>query len=776
MPHIETVPLHETTRTRYLNYALSVITARALPDIRDGLKPVQRRILYAMFKSLRLLPDARYRKSATIVGDVMGKYHPHGDTAIYDAMVRMAQEFSLRDPLVDGHGNFGSIDGDSPAAMRYTEARLRALAVDLLEELNQNTVDFRPNFDGALFEPVVLPAKVPNLLVNGSTGIAVGMATSIPPHNLTEVVHAACHLVNAKLAPQANWDNVQLEYLVDRFIKGPDFPTGGSVLNTREELLEIYRTGQGPIITRGEYKLEGQQTIIITSIPFAVSKGTLLEKIGDHIARDQVPQLTDVRDESTDEIRIVLELKQGASAEAAMWYLFKHTPLESRFHCNLTCLVPTEHPQVCTPEKVDLPRILRHFLRFRHSVVTRRLRNELEKLIKRIHILEGFEIVFDALDEAVKVIRTSRDRKDADQRLKHRFGLSHTQSEAVLDARLYKLAQMEIFAIRNKLDSCRARATEIQGILGSEPARWRIVQNELNEMVAQHGSPRRTTIAGPPGRAADFSKADFIVNEDTYVIVTREGWIKRQKSYADTKSIKVRGGDEVGWALGGATRRCVVLYTNYGKAYTVRLDRVPSTSGHGVPLQKLFNFSDREQVIGVISSDPRVLPEPVEGPDGKDNDPRHGYFIALTELGFILRLSLDSYAEPSMKAGRRYMRLKEEDKVIAVYPVGGHENVCVASRSGIALIFPVGEVPINKGAGKGVKAIKFPKDDRLVGAAVAGHPREGLRVVTNRGRAEIIRTTKFQLGKLGARGQIVIRNGRLSARQPEPVEASLNKA
>ena len=346
MPSVQVIPLHETTRERYLNYALSVITSRALPDIRDGLKPVQRRILYAMYQNLRLYPDSRYRKSATVVGEVMGKYHPHGDTAIYDAMVRMAQSFSLRMPLVDGQGNFGSLDGDSPAAMRYTEAKLRPLAIRLLEEIRKQTVDYRPNFDGTIFEPIVLPAQFPNLLVNGAVGIAVGMATNIPPHNLAEVIDALVYCIDHDEADSAE--------LVDKFVKGPDFPTAGCILNTPEELRAVYEKGEGPIEVRGEYRQEGKTRVIIESIPFGVSKASLIESIAEHIIAEKVPQLVDVRDESTEDVRIVLELKRGANADAAMAYLLKHTALQSRFHVNLTALVPVEGSDVCAPEKVDL--------------------------------------------------------------------------------------------------------------------------------------------------------------------------------------------------------------------------------------------------------------------------------------------------------------------------------------------------------------------------------------------------------------------------------------
>ena len=775
MPHIETIPLHETARSRYLNYALSVITSRALPDVRDGLKPVQRRILYAMFASLRLYPDARYRKSATIVGDVMGKYHPHGDTAIYDAMVRLAQDFSLRDPLVEGHGNFGSLDGDSPAAMRYTEARLRSLAMEMLQELRQDTVPFRPSFDGSLTEPVVLPSKFPNLLVNGATGIAVGMATSIPPHNLSEVIGAALYLVDARLSERANWNRVRVQTLVRRHIQGPDFPTGGQILNTPEELVDIYTKGEGSITVRGEYRVQKDRRVIITSIPYGVTKGTLVEKIADHIARERVPQLSDIRDESTDEVRIVLELRRGARAEAAMAYLFRHTPLQSRFHCNLTCLVPTENPLVCAPDKLDMPTMLRYFLNFRLDVVTRRLRHELEQLQKRIHILEGFEIIFDALDEAVKIIRSSMDRKDADQRLRHRFALTELQSEAILDARLYKLAQMEILAIREELEAKRKRAEEITRLLEDEPARWMMVRSELKEIRDAHGSPRRTVITGPADEAYEYSSEDFIVDEDTYVMVTREGWIKRQRSYTDLESIRIREGDGLGWVLAGRTRNTVVLFTNYGRAYTVRLDEVPSTTGHGVPLQKLFGFSDRERVVGVISCDTRILPKVVPDPELFPEGailPDYGFLVAFSRQGMVLRLALDAYAEPSLKSGRLFMRLKDGDEVLVVQAAGGLEHACVASKQGYALIFPVQQVTCKRGAAMGVMAMRLEKEDYLLGATLSTQAREGLAVETNRGREDIVRTTKYPVTNRGGAGRAIIGQGHLARVIPKPVEVS----
>ncbi|QXD15345.1 DNA topoisomerase IV subunit A [Rhodocaloribacter litoris] len=780
MPVVDVIPLHQTTRTRYLNYALSVITSRALPDIRDGLKPVQRRILYAMYTNLRLYPDARYRKSATVVGEVIGKYHPHGDAAIYEAMVRMAQDFSLRAPLVDGHGNFGSLDGDNPAAMRYTEARLRPLAMELLDEIRKQTVDFRPNFDGTLFEPVVLPARVPNLLVNGASGIAVGMATNIPPHNLGEVVDALIYLISSP--------NARVATLVSNFIKGPDFPTGGRVLNDADSLVQIYEQGEGAVELRGEYRVEGKKQIVLYSIPYGVTKAALIEQIADHIAHERVPQLVDIRDESTDEVRIVLELRRGADPEAAMAYLFKHTSLQTRFHVNLTCLVPTANPEVAVPARVDLVTILRHFLDFRMEVVVRRLQYELEQLEKRIHILRGFEKIFDALDEAIKIIRASEDKQDAAQRLMHRFRLDDVQAEAVLETRLYKLSRLEIEAIRKELEEKERQAAELRALLGDEAARWKLIREELREIKKKYADARRTTIAGPDEHL-EYSEEDYIVAEDVYVIVSRDGWVKRQRSYTEVQSIRVRDGDEVGWVLPGSTRATVAFLTNFGRAYTARIDELPNTTGHGNPIQKMFDFSDREQIVGVISFDPRVLPKVEEEPAGRDapelfegasNGEAAGegetgpFLVAVTEQGQAVRLPVAGFTEPSTKNGRMFMRLADGDRVVMAEPAGGGENVCLASAEGYVLIFPVRQLPVFKSAAKGVIAMRLGKGDRVLGATLSSAARQGLEVETTRGRREVVRTTKFEVTRRGNKGRQIIRRGGLRRVIREPVELPLN--
>src|SRR6187401_1537562 len=473
-PDNEAVALHEAAQARYLNYALSVITSRALPDVRDGLKPVQRRILYTMWQQ-NLTADAKHRKCAKVVGDVMGNYHPHGDSAIYETLVRMAQSFSLRYPLIDGSGNFGSLDGDNAAAMRYTECRLARISDEMLTEIDQDTVAFRPNYDGTREEPVVLPARIPNLLINGATGIAVGMATNIPPHNLNEVCNALI-----KLLDNPDLTSVQL----CRYIKGPDFPTGGQMLNSADELKEIYKTGSGAIRLRATWEegpvTRGGKTIYITSVPYTVNKSTLIERIADVALSRKLPPLVDVRDLSTEDVRIALELKKDSDEKMVMAYLFKHTPLQTSFIVNLTCLVPTDNnPEVGRPERLDLHQMLWHFLHFRLEVVTKRLEHELAALKKRVHILEGFEKVFDALDEILRIVRKSDGKPDAAAQIIARFGLDAEQTDAILELKIYRLARLEIQVIQEELAAAQKRARELRAALGDEAARWAMVRAEI---------------------------------------------------------------------------------------------------------------------------------------------------------------------------------------------------------------------------------------------------------------------------------------------------------
>src|SRR5918999_1528203 len=594
------VPLHEAAQSRYLNYALSVITSRALPDVRDGLKPVQRRILYTMWQQ-NLTADTKHRKCAKVVGDVMGNYHPHGDTALYETLVRMAQPFSLRYPVVDGSGNFGSLDGDSAAAMRYTECRLARLSDELLTEIDQATVHFRPNYDGTRTEPVVLPSRVPNLLVNGATGIAVGMATNIPPHNLTEVCTAL-----VKLLDNPDLSSVQL----CRYVKGPDFPTGGEMLNSPEELKQIYKTGSGAVRMRATWE-EGPvtrsgKTIHITSVPYTVNKATLVERIAEVALSRRLPPLVDVRDLSTEDVRIALELKKDADEKMVMAYLFKHTPLQTSFVVNLTCLEPTEaNVEVGRPKRMDLHEMLWPFLHFRLEVVTRRLEHELEALKKRVHILEGFEKVFDVLDEILKIVRKSEGKQDAAQQIEKRFALDADQTDAILELKIYRLARLEILIIRKELEEKRRRTRQINTLLKDEQSRWDIVKVEIEEVQKKYGDPRRSTISSDEGEA-EYTAEDFIVEEDNVVIVSRDGWVKRQKEVKDVAATRLREGDAVLAVLPGSTRASVVFFSNFGAAYTARIIDVPASTGYGEPVQKLFKLRDGERVVAALSLDPRA--------------------------------------------------------------------------------------------------------------------------------------------------------------------------
>jgi DNA gyrase subunit A len=784
---IEDVSLAEATRTRYLNYALSVITSRALPDVRDGLKPVQRRILYAMWHDKHLTADGRYTKSADVVGATMGTYHPHGDQSIYDALVRMAQPFSLRHPLIDGYGNFGSLDGDPPAAMRYTECRPTPIAQELLTELRDETVDYRPNYASTTVEPVVLPAQFPNLLVNGTAGIAVGMATNIPPHNLKEVCNALVALLDNGEIP--------LEKLT-RHVQGPDFPTGGVILNSAEEIRQVYATGQGGIKVRGTYEPDPDKpnVVLLTSIPYGIEKDALVERIGELIGKGQVPQLTNVKDLSTDDVRIALELRPGANVDAALAYLFKYTPLQTNFNVNLTCLLPAEGAEVAVPARLDLKSILQHFLDFRLQVVTRRLKHELTQLLQRIHILEGFAIVFDNLDEAIKIIRASDGKADAAPKLTARFGLSEAQADAVLETKLYRLGKLEIKDILDELAKKRARADEIRALLDDEPARWKIIRAELKE-ISKYSGPRLTKVEGPSA-PVEYREEDYIVDEDSWVIVTRDGWTKRQKSFTDVASIRVRDDDRVGWVYRARARQTLTFFTDRGLAYTLRANDIPMTTGHGEPIQKMFAFEDREHIVGVVCHDPRCLPDVSAAPepppalvqkllhgeaghvngDGANGDgsaagpPPPPYGVALTAAGKTLRFALATVAPVSTRKGRVVVRLDAglpDDLVVGVEPSDGTENVCLATKSARVLIFPVSEANVVSSAAKGVTAIKLDAKDRVLGFALANKMREGLTVRTNRGATQIVRATKYPVTGRGGRGYGILQRGSLEAVLPD---------
>jgi DNA gyrase subunit A len=759
------VALHEAAQEKYLNYALSVITSRALPDVRDGLKPVQRRILFTMWQQ-NLTADAKHRKCAKVVGDVMGSYHPHGDSAIYDTLARMAQSFSLRYPLVDGSGNFGSLDGDAPAAMRYTECRLARLSDEVLEEIDQDTVPFRPNYDGTKQEPVVLPSRMPNLLVNGATGIAVGMATSVPPHNLGEICTALLRLLDN---PDLN--SVQL----CRWVKGPDFPTGGHVLNSAEELKTIYRTGSGGIRVRGTWQsgevTRSGKTVIITSIPYMVNKSQLVERIAEVVLGRKLPPLVDVRDVSTDDVRIQLELKKDADEKMVMAYLCKHTPLQTSFPVNLTCLIPTENPEIGRPERLDLKAMLWHFLHFRLDVVTRRLEHELASLNKRIHVLEGFEKIFDLLDEIIRMIRKSDGKADAATKIMARFELDAEQTDAILELKLYRLARLEILAIRSELDEKRKRARQIGALLKSEESRWGLVRDDIEALQKQYGSakvdPRRTLIEAV--EEVEYSADDFIVDEDNVVIVSRDGWVKRQKEVKDLTATRLREGDAVLAVLPGSTRAAVVFFTNFGAAYTARIVDIPASTGYGEPIQRLFKFRDGERVVAAYSLDPRVAPGITPR---KEGEIPAWHVVAVTSDGYSLRFGFDGFIEPSTRAGRRYARPSEGVEVIGLARIDGSETIIAATAQARAMLCKIDEINYLSGPGKGVILIKLnPEEDRVLGFIASVGDRDLLTVETSRGAEQTISTTKYEVTGRGGRGRELLQRGQFTRIVPTELTA-----
>ncbi len=775
---LTTVPLRLAAQSRYLNYSLSVITSRALPDVRDGLKPVQRRILYTM-QQQRLDHTSKHRKCAKVVGDVMGNYHPHGDSSIYDALVRMAQPFSLRMPLVDGSGNFGSVDGDNAAAMRYTECRLTKISSEILDDLSTKTVAFKANYDGSRNEPVVLPSRVPNLLVNGATGIAVGMATNMPPHNLKEVCRALLKLLND---PEIK----DYQLVANDAVQGPDFPTGGQVINTKEELRDIYRTGQGSLKIRGVHKLVENKkfgrVLQITSIPFAVNKANLVERIAELVFSGKLPLITDVRDLSTDDIRIDLVLKKDADEKKVLAFLYKNTPLQTNFNVNMTCLVPTENPEVGAPNRLGLKEILWHFLHFRLEVVTRRLENELDVLNRRIHILKGFVTIFDALDIIIRIIRKSDGKADAAEKIMKRFpaekgGLDEEQTEAILELKLYRLARLEINLIKSELNKKQKRSREIRKLLKedtvdtNESGRWSIVRGEIEHLIknfCNDAAAKRRTLIDTVDAEPEYTAEDFIVAEDCHVLITKDGWVKRQKQIADPSKSRLRQGDKVLACVGGSTRATVGFFSSFGFCYTARFIDIPASTGFGDPIQKMFKLKDGEKIIAAISFDPRLydLIPPTENHFPAD------YGIAASSNGFALRFSCGSLVEPSTRSGRRFARVKTGSEIMAVDVIDDtYETILAVSADCRAMVCPTEEINFLSGPGKGVTLIKLAKTDRLVGFKASKGDRDLLVVETNRGAKKTISTAKYRVTGRGGKGNEIQKNGKIAQVVVPPPES-----
>jgi len=739
-----TTPLHEEVENRFLTYALSTIVSRSLPDVRDGLKPVHRRILYAMWE-MGLGPTAKFRKSAAVVGEVLGKFHPHGDQAAYDAMVRMAQEFSLRYPLVEGSGNFGSLDGDPAAAMRYTEARLSKIAEELLAEIDRQTVAFKPNYDNSLQEPAVLPARFPQLLVNGTSGIAVGMSCSFPPHNLAEVIDGLTAMIDNK--------KIDLKDIL-RHVKGPDFPTGGQILNTKKELREIYESGSGPIRIRGEYAVEdlprGKQAIVVSSIPYTVNKTKLIEKILGLVEGRKLPQVTAVRDESTHEVRIVLELKADTSAELVMAYVFKHTDLETTFPANFTALKPNMEP-----ERLSLRDVMKYYLDFRLEIITKRLTYDLKLLKARLHILKALEAVYNDLDAAIRIIRRAKSRDDAAVKLKKHFKLDDEQVKAILEIQLYKLVGLEIERVRKeKAEKTKARK-EIEATLANKKKIWGLIKTELQEIKKQYGDKRKSVL-----KAADeveFSQDDFIVHEDTVMILSAAGWVRRMKTVGENTRFKE--GDSLLATIPANTRDTLGIFSSAGKVYGIKAFDIPPSTGFGEPIQHLFKFGDGERPVSAMNLT-RLFEGDAEEGQGTGKQEKLSFpggtltamSVSAQGVGFLFDLS--PFNAVTTRAGKKFAGIKAGDSIMGVGIIDA-PNVLFLSSEGKAVVVPVKQIPELSGAGKGVKLVNVKKGEVVLFRAV----RKGdkVAVIDDKGKERVIDLKKYGAMNRGSVGLKAVR-------------------
>ncbi len=728
--------LEDEMRESFIDYSMSVIVQRALPDVRDGLKPVHRRILYAM-SELGLTPGRAFKKSATVVGEVLGKFHPHGDAAVYDSLVRMVQSFSLRYPLVDGQGNFGSIDGDSAAAYRYTEARLTALAMELLADIDKETVAFVPNFDGRIPEPTVLPAKVPNLLVNGSSGIAVGMATNIPPHNLREIVDATTALVDDPDLPQE-----QLEAIV----RGPDFPTGGFVCG-RQGIEDAYRTGRGRIVMRARAEIEpvdaNSERIVITEIPFMVNKSRLIEQIAQLVRDKKILEIRDLRDESDREgMRIVVDLKRDAVPHVVLNQLYKHTQMQSTFGTIMLALVDG------VPRVMSLREMLRHFIDHRLVVIVRRSQFELDKALAREHILEGLKIAVDNIDEVIEIIRKSPDTETAGASLQERFELSERQAKAILDMRLARLTGLEIEKLEAELAEVRADIEDLRDILSSESRRMSILKEELQEIADKYGDERRTEITGAVG---NFDIEDLIVEEDMVITVSHQGYVKRLP--VDTYRAQRRGGrglqgmgtkqeDWVEHLFVASTHDYLMIFTRRGQCYWLKVWEIPEGGRHsrGKPIVNLLNLSTDEAIAAVV---------PVrEFADDK-------YLMFCTRKGVVKKTALSAYGNVRA-VGLNAVNVREGDELIEVQITSGEDEIVLATHKGMAIRFAEADARPMGRATEGVRGVEVSDDDYVVGMVVV-RPDSTLLVVSERGMGKRTDPNAYRLQKRGGKGVINLR-------------------
>ena len=726
--------IEKEMRVAYIDYAMSVIVSRALPDVRDGLKPVHRRILYAMHED-GITADKPYRKCANTVGSVLGRYHPHGDSSVYDAMVRMAQDFTMRYPLIDGHGNFGSVDGDSPAAMRYTEARMSKISQYMLSDIEKNTVDFMPNYDDRLQEPTVLPARIPALLVNGSSGIAVGMATNIPPHNLKEVVDGIIKIIDE--------DDVTNEDLM-QVIKGPDFPTGATILGI-EGIKQAYTTGKGKITMRAEAEIEemsgNRQRILVTSLPYQVNKAKLVKSISDLVKEKKIEGISEVRDESDrkEKTRVVIELKRDANAQVILNQLYKHTQMQETFGAIMLALVDGE------PKILTLKEMLECYINHRKEVILRRTKFDLDKALARAHILEGLKIALDNIDEVIEIIRSSYD--DPKERLMERFGLSDVQAQAILDMRLKTLSGLQREKIEEEYNELMKLIAHLRDILASEKLVFDIIKEELIEVKNKFGDERQTKIVAAEG---EFVVEDLIKEEQTVVALTHFGYIKRMP--IDTYKSQRRGGkgitgiatreeDFVKQIFTASTHDTILFFTNKGKLYKLRGFEIPEAgrTAKGTAIVNLLSLDPGEKVSAVI---------PIQNfAEGK-------YLLMATKHGLIKKTALSEY-NSSRKTGLQGITLKEDDELIAVRLTDGQDNVVLVSKNGMCITFDEKDVrPIGR-VSQGVIGIRLEEDDEVIGmeSVIAGG-KATLLAITENGFGKRTELDEYRVQIRGGKGVI----------------------
>jgi DNA gyrase subunit A len=726
----------------FINYSMSVIVARALPDVRDGLKPVHRRVLYAM-NELGLVPGRPFKKSATVVGDVLGKYHPHGDASVYDALVRMVQDFSLRYPLVDGQGNFGSVDGDSAAAYRYTEARLTPIAMEMLADIDKGTVDYVANYDERLQEPRVLPSAIPNLVVNGSSGIAVGMATNIPPHNMREVIAAVVHLIAKPDATMAD---------VRKLIKGPDFPTGGYIYG-REGITNYQETGRGRIVMRARAVIEEKESsnksqIVVTEIPYQVNKARLVEQIADQVKEGKLEGISALRDESDrDGMRIVVELKRDAIPRVVLNQLYKHTAMQATFGVINLALVPDVHTGQLVPKVMPLKELLEHFITHRHEVVVRRTQFDLDKALEREHILEGLKIAVDNIDEVIKLIRAAEDTPRASAQLQRRFKLSERQAEAILNMRLAKLTGLEIEKLEAELKEVRAEIKDLRDILGSRARRMQIMTQELQQLAAKYGDERRTEITSDEG---EFTIEDLIAEEDMVVTVSHSGYIKRTS--VSTYKKQRRGGrglngqglkdeDFVEHLFIASTHDYILFFTNDGRCFWLKVHELPlaGRAAKGKPVVNLINVTADTTIRAMV---------PVREFSDKQ------YLLFATQLGTVKKSALTEYSNPR-SSGIKAIKIERGDQLIDVQITDGNNDIVLATKHGLSIRFHEKDVREMGRDTTGVKGVQLSDGDEVKGMVVIKRDAT-LLVVTARGMGKCSPIDEYRVQKRGGKGILTL--------------------